>query len=1075
MPGGRPQKQTVPIDASCLSLALSANIQCITCKRERRQPDGCCKKPWDDYWLNTTKESDYIEAWDVLQKKNYRVPQSCRNARNRIKRNTLKEKGKNERSLRVSKVLSPTREASPPKRESILAMSPVDAHPKLSHGDLHFTGASPSSLNQSTPIKKCLFQEPSQSPTANTTSYFPTTPKEVFNVVKAQAATPSKLFHKIYTTPSKLFRKISTTMKSMLEKYRHPSAMIYGLGIQDSQRVTKNNTTETPFPLLESLKIPTSFESPLNEMKIQNILREMVNLHKANDRDITFTWANGRPACMGVIERVKNREYFTKMNRDWIMKIVSHMNPNNVGEAATCLCSWLQNKFKKQYEDVAKKAGLVRFKKLNAVQLTAALDEANITHNSCNIFMRHFNHHLGVRLVEPLSKVVELGKYSHQVDFGEAKIEKEKGKKEEIVEYFTMDLCEVLAADLERLLNDPKNKLTKFGYERDGKMTVDVVGGCDHGQGASRFVSRINLLPSSERRKSGRIDTGSRQITFAKTVCKKDTYEILNLTAAKIRASFKRVKESMFLAVKDDEGVVSVKIVEKRHHFDTDRCWVVIPGFTLFICGDLAYYALAMGRDGSAGCRCPYCHLVLREFDDEDKEGLPLTLEQLNKCATAYQDPEDDTDTLGVKYTPMLQEPNSHYIPPILHCQIGAVNKVLTDMLDFIDQYVQHLPNVERGRRKKLREETTKLEALVKEVSQLNIDKKAFTKKRIAANVIVKEKTNLVKELRKTLKQTDLCPQVRVALADTIKALQEEISEQRKIFEENRDLASYIVHEYNEKEGLRLRTSKIVAKLKKICTKLRKSRKGDKEGLETLIEDIMRLIACIKPEAYHGGALNGMSCQRLLAASKEIMKRVSDLCLEMFKQRTEDEGYEMITEEGLTLKFILYSRIFEVLDVVFALLRKPDPTNDEILELERMLKVLESLWRQAKLSIIVKMHILFKHTVDKVKAFGGIADKVEDFVEKAHQEGRKHDDLTKRMAKHFRKKQEVQLNRQWAALNPTVQAMKMEVAEASRRTKRKGSEVETVTTKKRQAKLARREATSVFYTTHFVTHLTSHL
>ena len=94
MPGGRPEKQDVPIDASCISLALSANIQCIACKRERRQPDGCCKKPWDDCWLKTTKESDYIEAWNVLQKKNYRVPQSCRNARNRIKRSKLKGKGK---------------------------------------------------------------------------------------------------------------------------------------------------------------------------------------------------------------------------------------------------------------------------------------------------------------------------------------------------------------------------------------------------------------------------------------------------------------------------------------------------------------------------------------------------------------------------------------------------------------------------------------------------------------------------------------------------------------------------------------------------------------------------------------------------------------------------------------------------------------------------------------------------------------------------------------------------------------------------------------------------------------------
>ena len=853
---------------------------------------------------------------------------------------------------------------------------------------------------------------------------------------------------------------MSSTMKSMLGIYT-------------------NNTTDTSYPLLKSLKIPTtcSFDSPLDAIKISNVLREVTMLHKDNDREMTFHWANGRQAYMTIIERIKNRQYLTKKNRDWFMDILSHMNPTDVGEAAACLCSWLLNKFQDQYEDVGKKAGLVRLKKLNGVQLTAALDEANMTHNAGNIFLRHIHHHTGFRLAEPLKKMVELGDYPYAIKFGKAKIEKEKGKKEEKVKYWTMCLCEALKENLQRLLNNSEEditKLTKFGYERNGEKTVDVIAGHDHGDDAYRGVARINLLSSAERRKSGRIDTGSCQITFAKTECKKDTYEITNLTAAEIRDAFKKIKESMFLAVKDDEGVVSIKIVKKRHHFDTDRCWVLIPGFTLFICGDLAYYAIAMGRDGSAGCRCPYCHLSLREFGDKDKEGIPLTLDKLNKAAIAYHDPDDDTDTLGVKHPPQLQEENFRYISPVLHCEIGTVDKVLMNMLYFIDLYVQHLPNVEIGRRKKLKELEEKLDELKKKVDEVATAKKEFTKKRVAAKKIIKRKETLVRAVKKKLRKTNLSPEIRLKHTDTIRDLEKEISQQQVIFKENKDLAAYAVIEYNEREELRLATSKEVTKLRKMCNQMKKDRKGDKDGMEALIEDILRQIAQIRPEAYHGGTLNGMSCQKLLANAGQIMKRISDLCSEMWVKRN-IEGYAMIPQEELTKRMDLYKELFGVLDVVFSLLRQPAPTEDEILRLEKMTAVLERLWRQADMSITVKAHILFKHAIDQVKAFGGIADKVEDFVEKAHQEGKKYNDITKRMGPNWIKKQQTQISRQWAAQHPAVLETKKRVTEASRRNKRKASAVDNVTTKKRQAKLDRREATCAYYSTHFVTHLTSHL
>ena len=67
------------------------------------------------------------------------------------------------------------------------------------------------------------------------------------------------------------------------------------------------------------------------------------------------------------------------------------------------------------------------------------------------------------------------------------------------------------------------------------------------------------------------------------------------------------------------------------------------------------------------------------------------------------------------------------------------------------------------------------------------------------------------------------------------------------------------------------------------------------------------------------------------------------------------------------------------------------------------------------------MHILCKHAIEQVKRFGGIADKVEDFVEKSHQVGKKLDALVARMQSQcFRQQELVKIRRQWLSSDPAV-------------------------------------------------------
>ena len=73
---------------------------------------------------------------------------------------------------------------------------------------------------------------------------------------------------------------------------------------------------------------------------------------------------------------------------------------------------------------------------------------------------------------------------------------------------------------------------------------------------------------------------------------------------------------------------------------------------------------------------------------------------------------------------------------------------------------------------------------------------------------------------------------------------------------------------------------------------------------------------------------------------------------------------------------------------------------------------LEKLWRELYLTITPKMHILTNHTIDQVIQFGGIVDKVEDFVEKFHQTGKRLDHLVAQMnSQCFRQKELVKIRR----------------------------------------------------------------
>ena len=94
----------------------------------------------------------------------------------------------------------------------------------------------------------------------------------------------------------------------------------------------------------------------------------------------------------------------------------------------------------------------------------------------------------------------------------------------------------------------------------------------------------------------------------------------------------------------------------------------------------------------------------------------------------------------------------------------------------------------------------------------------------------------------------------------------------------------------------------------------------------------------------------------------------------------------MVTQKELDEKLVTFTSLFQAMDLVFYLLRQPAPTPKEVKDAEEAVYVLEQLWKNLELNITVKAHLLFEHGIEQfTSAVGGIADRVEDFIEKYHQ------------------------------------------------------------------------------------------
>eukprot|EP00957_Ditylum_brightwellii_P115916 8841588-Ditylum_brightwellii.AAC.1 len=104
----------------------------------------------------------------------------------------------------------------------------------------------------------------------------------------------------------------------------------------------------------------------------------------------------------------------------------------------------------------------------------------------------------------------------------------------------------------------------------------------------------------------------------------------------------------------------------------------IIP-IELFFAGDILLYAIALGKEESAGWWCTYYRLMKDEWQSHNhKKGVLWTTDDIAQHAEIIDGSTKPRDRKGVKTIPVFKSTLlTHYITPILHIMIGKGNNIL--------------------------------------------------------------------------------------------------------------------------------------------------------------------------------------------------------------------------------------------------------------------------------------------------------------------------------------------------------------------------------------------------------------
>lgn len=779
---------------------------------------------------------------------------------------------------------------------------------------------------------------------------------------------------------------------------------------------------------------------------------------------VNFVYRNDKKGCAVVVPQVTSQASLMEQARrlKWIDRILKHLAGGDCNEedAAEWLSYYLGKKYDGAFTLASEALGIPLVQRMDATNAAAMWSDANVNITQQRILKKHLKVHFGKRLFIPENKIFnsDLERYSAPTSYGEYKFYKDgdRTQKPEKCPFWTRDASLVVLNELTRVLEYSDSDLISSNCSSILSVTngCNLVAGADQGQGAWRSWIKISIMSAEDVRERMARDENfdaKKSYSTAQTAhitCKKDHPEILAKTVSEeLSIGYEKLATSSLVFIYTPLRPYKIKGVYLSRHsqqiklekdLDTaedlaltyvvaaagdsngfslhqtyeerfprnSKIVLTIPCFNLFITGDLSFYADVLGMPNSSSYWCPWCLLSRPEWQESaDATGESRTtafLEQMGAAITTdvakRLKPMDKKGVSGPMHYKCLGP--EHFVPPLLHLEMGMVNNVWDDFEQWVDDKVEIIPPHEKEAR-------LSLERAQQALASSTAEKEEGDR---TLNIEIREKNAEAKLLKTELRRKTLPDDRRQELHLRLRLIENAVGdhkEQLKVLKENIK-----------------KCQQSTASCKKLLETYRIERGKPEASIVSEIEMFLETFK-VSRAAYHGGDFNGVSCRRLVANAHPISDELRQILIRKKNEACEDTTIHKKMED--------LESIMGLLDATFAYLNVSHPTQEEKTKAEEAVNTLSRHWRKMGLRMTLKAHVVEKH-VNDFNMKWGLGDKEESFVEQGHQIGlrdnRRYAGLT-----NFIKRTESTMKERCNATHPLVQQQQMFVLQQTKRRK----------------------------------------
>ena len=175
---------------------------------------------------------------------------------------------------------------------------------------------------------------------------------------------------------------------------------------------------------------------------------------------------------------------------------------------------------------------------------------------------------------------------------------------------------------------------------------------------------------------------------------------LLSKYSEKLRVVSKNRKSYLSYEITDDKQKVSTTMVEETSLPCGAEVCLDIPHFVIYITGDLAFYANILGKPNSSPHWCHLCDKSHKEWNDvrNISKGNLWSITTMQKTYEIYKQKWKVNKTAVTGIRNEMHFPNispQNFICPPLHIMIGLVNKIWQEMIDWINDDLENVEEVE--------------------------------------------------------------------------------------------------------------------------------------------------------------------------------------------------------------------------------------------------------------------------------------------------------------------------------------------------------------------------------------------